>query len=87
METNGYLDHAEWLMGFWAGDLSREVTDMLAEGDRVVAYWTFTGTTAGATDEAPAGAKVRGTSIGLLRFREGKLVEYQNHRTGTEITS
>ena len=74
---DGFLDHVRWLRGILA-DMVIQVTDMVAEDDRVVAYWTVVGTHQGDLAKTPpTGRKVTGTAISQLRFRDGKLVEYQ----------
>jgi steroid delta-isomerase-like uncharacterized protein len=74
---NGFLDHVRWLRSI-VTDMVIQVTDMVAEEDRVVAYWTFTGTHQGElAGTPPTGRKVTGTAISQLRLRDGKLVEYQ----------
>jgi steroid delta-isomerase-like uncharacterized protein len=74
---NGFLDHIVWVRGVFP-DMVVEVTDMVAEDDRVVAYWTLTGTQ---REEIfgvpPTGEKVTLSAISQLRWRDGQLVEYQ----------
>ncbi len=74
---NGFLDHVPWFRGAFP-DIVAQVDDMVAEGDRVVAYWSFTGTHQGELMGFPAtGRKVSSNLISQLRWRDGKLVEYQ----------
>ena len=59
-------------------DIVAQVNDMVAEGDRVVAYWSFTGTHQGEMfGFAGTGRKVSSNIISQLRWRDGKLIEYQ----------
>ena len=55
-----------------------QVNDMVAEDDRVVVYWTMVGTHLGeGAGVAPTGRTITFTAISQLRFRDGKLIEYQ----------
>lgn len=74
---NGFVDHVAWFRESFP-DVVVEVNDMVAEDDRVVAYWTMTGTHEGEFwGVQPTGRKISGTAISLLRFRAGQLVEYK----------
>ena len=74
---NGFQSHVGWFRGAFP-DIVAQVNDMLAEGDRVVAYWSFTGTHQGEMfGFAGTGRKVSSNLISQLRWRDGKLVEYQ----------
>lgn len=74
---NGFLDHVPWFRGFYP-DAVVQVDDMVAEGDRVVAYWGFTAThQTEVFGVPPTGKKIRGRAISQLRWRDGQLVEYQ----------
>jgi predicted ester cyclase len=51
---------------------------MIAENDRVVAYWSLEGTHHGELFGVPAtGRPISATVVGLLRFDDGKLAEYR----------
>ena len=57
-------------------DLRMELHDLIAEGDRVVVRWTFTGTHRGTFGGIPAtGRPVRVDGIIVHRLRDGRLVE------------
>jgi steroid delta-isomerase-like uncharacterized protein len=77
------IDFASWRgMGqmFAAAfpDGKHEVEQIVAEGDRVVARCTWTGTHRGAFQGIPAsGRAVALTTFLELRIREGRLVEYR----------
>jgi predicted ester cyclase len=74
---HGFLDHVPWFRGIFP-DVVVQVNDMVAEGDRVVAYWSMTGTQQGDLGGVPpTGRKVSSYAISQLRWRDGKLVEYQ----------
>jgi lactoylglutathione lyase len=74
---SGFVEHVRWIRGVFP-DMAIEVNDLVAEGDRVVAYWALTGTHRGEWGGVPAtGRKVTGTAISKLRFRDGKLAEYE----------
>ena len=75
--TNGFQSHVEWFRGAFP-DIVVQVNDMVAEDDRVVAYWSFTGTHQGEMfGFTGTGRKVSSNVISQLRWRDGKLVEYQ----------
>ena len=58
-------------------DLRLTIEDMIAEGDKVVARLTHTGTHQGAfLDLPPTGKHVSTTSIHIFRFADGQLVEH-----------
>jgi len=58
-------------------DLKVTIEDMIAEGDKVVARFTMTGTHKGEfMGIAATGKKVTVTGIEILRIAEGKLVEH-----------
>lgn len=57
-------------------DLKRPVEDLVAEGDKVVARWTSTGTHAGNFMGVPATGKwVTTSGITIFRLADGKIVE------------
>jgi steroid delta-isomerase-like uncharacterized protein len=76
------LDGAGWqafLAAFWAGfpDCRLVLEDLLAEGDRVAARWTFRGTHAGGfLGIAPTGKPVSMSAIEVNRVADGKVVEH-----------
>lgn len=58
-------------------DLHTKVEDMIAEGDKVVARITMTGTQKGEfMGVAPTGKKIDITGIDIVRFAKGKMVEH-----------
>ena len=57
-------------------DLRFELTDLVAEGDRVARRWVATGTHQGSFQGiAPTGRRVSLTGIAIDRVRDGKLAE------------
>jgi steroid delta-isomerase-like uncharacterized protein len=57
-------------------DLNMVVDDMLAEGDKVAARWTATGTHRGELmGIPPTGKRVTGSGLIISRFAGGKVVE------------
>ncbi|HKZ01329.1 MAG TPA: ester cyclase [Pyrinomonadaceae bacterium] len=57
-------------------DLHLTVNEMIAEGQQVATYWTFTGTHQGQLDDiAPTGKKVTTSGISLSRIVNGKFTE------------
>lgn len=72
----GFGQHIEWLHGSVSG-IEIAIDDMIAEGDRVVVYWTLGGTQTGELFGVPATNKAfAATAISLLTFTEGQLSEY-----------
>jgi steroid delta-isomerase-like uncharacterized protein len=56
------------------------VDELVAEGDRVVAVWSASGTHAGPFFSVPAtGLPVTTTSVSVLRIAHGRIVEYAVH--------
>jgi predicted ester cyclase len=71
-----FREHARWL---WAnvGEAKAIVTDLIAEGDRVVAFWRLEGVHIGEVFGVPAtGRHFSGISISTLTIRGGKVVRY-----------
>ena len=58
-------------------DMRATIEDLIAEGDKVVARWSATGTHRGELMGIPAtGKRVAVTGIGIDRFAGGKMVEH-----------
>ncbi|WP_250286217.1 MULTISPECIES: ester cyclase [unclassified Frankia] len=58
-------------------DLKTTVTDIVAEGDRVVVFWRIQGIHSGEVWGVPGtGNTIDGTSISLITFHDGKVVDY-----------
>jgi steroid delta-isomerase-like uncharacterized protein len=58
-------------------DMRATIEDLIAEGDKVVARWSATGTHRGELMGIPAtGKRVTVTGIGIDRFASGKMVEH-----------
>jgi predicted ester cyclase len=69
------------------GDFKFEVTELIADGDRVYARWRQTGCHLGAVDGyAPTHRKVVELASAVYRVANGRIVEYwiQVDRAGTE---
>ncbi|MFG1879082.1 ester cyclase [Sphaerisporangium sp. NPDC049003] len=72
----GFVEHVTWLRSAVEG-VTATVTDTVAEGDRVVVYWTIEGVQRGEVFGAPpSGRRFTGESISTIRFRDGRIVEY-----------
>jgi steroid delta-isomerase-like uncharacterized protein len=57
-------------------DIHFDLEDILAEGDKVVARWTCTGTHRGEfRGIAPTGKRVAFSGMNIYRLRDGKIVE------------
>ncbi len=64
-----------WRAGF--SDFELTIDDMIAEGDKVAARFTFSGTHSGEFVGIPAtGKHVRGTGTGIFQFADGLDVEH-----------
>ncbi len=64
-----------WLRSVW-GDWRMDVDEMLAEGDRVMVSWTFSGTHVGEFAGLPAtGQPVSYSGINIFRIAGGKIAE------------
>jgi predicted ester cyclase len=72
----GFRQHVIWLRET-VGEATTTVTDLIAEGDRVVVFWRLEGTHRGTLFGATAtGRRVSGDSISWLTFHNGLIVEY-----------
>ena len=68
----------EWLRSIHAiySDIQYTFLDILAEGDRVVIHWRFSGTHRGEhLGVAPSGNRVTVQGLALIRIVDGKVVE------------
>lgn len=82
-ETSGGLrgiedfrDHLAWIASS-AGDVTATVTDAVAEGDRVVAFWRIEGTHSGDLFGVPAtGRRFSGRSVSTLTLRDDRVIRY-----------
>ena len=73
----GFVQHITWLRSAVEG-VTATVTDTVAEDDRVVVYWTIEGVQRGEVFGAPpSGRRFVGQSISTIRFRDGRIVEYE----------
>lgn len=69
-------DYKRSMAGFHEAfpDLRFEVEELIAEGDRVVARWTFHGTNRGAfLGQPPTGQTVTFTGTSTFRLRDGRI--------------
>jgi len=73
---DGVKNLVSWFRGFLP-DVRIGVRDLLAEGDRVVVYFTFSGTDTGGgyRDNPPSGNPVEYDGIDIFRVRDGRIVE------------
>ena len=70
------------------GDYDFEITELLADGDRVYARWKQTGCHIGPVDgAAPSGLPVVEIASAVYRVKDGKIVEYwiQIDRKGIDV--
>ncbi|CAO5166603.1 putative ester cyclase [Frankia sp. AiPs1] len=73
---DGFVEHVQWLRTA-VPDVRTTVTDLLAEGNRVVVYWRIEGTQRGELfGVAPTGRRIDATSISLFTFRNGQVINY-----------
>ncbi len=64
-----------WFHSFLSG-AKISILDVIAEGDRVMVYFGFSGTdTGGYRDYPPSGKPVKYHGIDIFRVREGRIVE------------
>lgn len=76
--------HATTLMGM--PDWHTEINDLIAEGDRVVARITMTGTHTGNFWGIPAtGRRVEFSGIYIVRIADGKIVEHWGEEDGVSL--
>jgi predicted ester cyclase len=67
------------ILGDAFANLELTVDDLVAEGDRVIVFWHFTGIHRGAVwGVQPTGRAVKAHTISLIRFRDGKVTEYES---------
>ncbi len=77
--TGTSADFRQHLEVLWANvpDVTATVEDLVAEGDRVIAFWRIEGTHAGPVFGVPAtGRPFVGHSISTLTVRDGRVVRY-----------
>jgi len=73
---DGFVEHITWLRAN-VENVTATVTDVIAEDDRVVVYWTIDGTQRGEIFGVPnSGRHFTGVSISTIRFRDGRITEY-----------
>jgi len=76
--------HQKTLLGM--PDYYTTIEDLIAEGDKVVARVTMTGThTGNFYGIAPTGRRVNLTSIYIVRIAEGKIVEHWGEEDGVAV--
>lgn len=73
---DGVKQLVSWFRSFLP-DVKIRVKDWIAEGDRVVVYFAFSGTDAGGgyRDNPPSGHPVEYDGIDIFRVRDGRIVE------------
>jgi predicted ester cyclase len=73
---DGVKQLVSWFHSFLP-DVKIRVKDLIAEGDRVVVYFTFSGTDTGRAyrDNPPSGSPVEYNRIDIFRVRDGRIVE------------
>lgn len=72
----GFVQHIEWLHA-GVSDIEVSIDDLIAEGDRVVVYWTLSGNHTGEFFGVPAtGRALKATAVSLLTMTDGQLTEY-----------
>ncbi|MCM3884778.1 ester cyclase [Frankia sp. R82] len=72
----GFVEHVQWLRTA-VPDVRTTVTEVVAEGNKVVVYWQIEGTQRGELfGVAPTGRRIDATSVSLVTFRNGQVVNY-----------
>lgn len=73
---DGFREHVTWLRDA-VPDVRTTVTDLVAEGNRVVVFWRIEGTQQGELfGVAPTGRPIDANSISLVTFSGGQVVSY-----------
>lgn len=75
----GREDFRNHIQGVWetVEDVKATVTDLIAEGDRVVVFWRIEGVHRAPLFGAPAsGRHFIGNSVSRITFKDGKIVRY-----------
>jgi steroid delta-isomerase-like uncharacterized protein len=75
-DRDDFRQHALWL---WESvqDVKATITDLIAEGDRVVVYWRIEGIHQGTIFGVPGTGKAfTGNSISTITIQDGKVVRY-----------
>lgn len=78
--TGGRADLLAHVQGVWdtVEDVKATVTDLVAEGDRVVVFWRIEGIQRQPLFGAPAsGRHFVGNSISTITFRDGQIIRYK----------
>jgi predicted ester cyclase len=72
----GFHQHVRWL-GDTVENIRATVTDLVAEGDRVVVFWQIEGVQRGPLfGVPPSGRPFTGRSVSLITFRDGQIIRY-----------
>ena len=73
----GFREHISWFHSSF--DVSNiEIERLIADEEYAVIYWRVKGRHIGpAFGIEPSGKKIENTAISILRFREGKIIEYE----------
>ena len=72
----GFYKHVLWFIET-VDQVRATVTDMVAEGDRVVVFWTAEGIQRGLLfGVPPSGRPFTGEAISWMTFRDGQIVRY-----------
>ena len=75
---DGFRQHVLYFHGVFT-DLDITVDDLVTEGDRVVAFWTLSGTQHGEMwGVAATGRRIEGSTISILRLRDSRVIEYES---------
>ena len=66
----------EWLTTVWSSNWRMTVDEMIAEGDRVMVRWTFSGTQVGEySGLLPTNKAITYSGINIFRIENGKIAE------------
>jgi steroid delta-isomerase-like uncharacterized protein len=75
LDLDGHRQYSDAMTGAFP-DLERTIEDLVAEGDKVVARWTATGTNTGPFNGMPAsGNFARSSGITIFRIADGRIAE------------
>ena len=75
LDLDGHRQYSDAMTGAFP-DLERQIEDLVAEGDKVVARWTASGTNTGPFNGMPpSGNFARSSGITIFRIADGRIAE------------
>jgi steroid delta-isomerase-like uncharacterized protein len=75
LDLDGHKQYSDAMTGAFP-DLERTIDDLLADGDKVIARWSATGTNTGPFNGMPPSGKfARSSGITIFRIADGRIAE------------